>query len=123
MVHIKRFGVKTSMKSIRKAAEALKLLAAPPHDISVADVARALRVDEQAHAAVLGATPPIEGVPYGSDLRLFTNHARLPAVLYGPGEMSVAHTVDEWIDLEEVVTATKIVAGFITRWVGSAARD
>lgn len=44
MVHIKRFGVKTSMKSIRKAAEALKLLAAPPHDISVADVARALRV-------------------------------------------------------------------------------
>ncbi|MFN8485750.1 MAG: ArgE/DapE family deacylase [Anaerolineae bacterium] len=77
----------------------------------------------QAHAAVLGATPPIEGVPYGSDLRLFTNHARLPAVLYGPGEVSVAHTVDEWIDLEEVVTATKIVAGFITRWVGSAARD
>ncbi|MFN8500132.1 MAG: ArgE/DapE family deacylase [Anaerolineae bacterium] len=74
----------------------------------------------QAHADVLGAPPRVEGVPYGSDLRLFTNHARLPAVLYGPGEVSAAHTVDEWIDLAEVVTATKIIAGFITRWVGGA---
>ncbi|MFN8475755.1 MAG: ArgE/DapE family deacylase [Anaerolineae bacterium] len=73
-----------------------------------------------AHVDVLGTPPAVEGVPYGSDLRLFTNHARLPAVLYGPGEVSVAHTVDEWIDLEEVVTATKIVAAFITRWVGDA---
>jgi DNA-binding IclR family transcriptional regulator len=32
------------MKSIRKAAEALRLLAAPPHDMSVAEVARALGV-------------------------------------------------------------------------------
>ena len=32
------------MKSIRKAAEVLRLLASPPHDMSVAEVARALRV-------------------------------------------------------------------------------
>jgi len=32
------------MKSIRKAAEVLRLLADPPHEMSVADVARALRV-------------------------------------------------------------------------------
>jgi DNA-binding IclR family transcriptional regulator len=32
------------MKSIRKATEVLRLLAAPPHEMSVAEVARALRV-------------------------------------------------------------------------------
>ena len=74
----------------------------------------------EAHAAIVGAKPDIQGVPYGSDLRLFTNHARLPAVLYGPGDVSLAHKADEWIDLAEIITATKIVAEFITRWVGGA---
>src|SRR5262245_6884949 len=34
------------------------------------------------HEAVVGGAARVEGVTYGSDLRLFTNHARMPAVLY-----------------------------------------
>ena len=73
------------------------------------------------HERVLGQAPAIRGVTYGSDLRLFTNHANTPAVLYGPGDVMQAHTVDEYVDLEEVIAATKVLALIITQWCGAAA--
>ena len=71
-----------------------------------------------AHAAVLGHAPRVRGVPYGADLRLFTNHAHMPAVLYGAGDVSLAHGVDEYIPVADVVTATKVVALLVARWCG-----
>jgi len=68
------------------------------------------------HEAVVGTRPVIEGVTYGSDLRLFTNHAGMPAVLYGPGDVHQAHAVDESIDIEEIMTATRVLALTIFRW-------
>ena len=70
------------------------------------------------HASTLGNQPVIQGVTYGSDLRLFTNHGKIPAVLYGPGNVANAHTVDEYVDLEQVISATKVLALIITTWCG-----
>jgi acetylornithine deacetylase len=61
----------------------------------------------------------LQGVTYGSDLRLFTNHGRIPAVLFGPGNVAQAHTVDEYVDLDEVVQAAKLLALIVTRWCGA----
>ena len=58
----------------------------------------------------------IRGVTYGSDLRLFTNHAQIPAVLYGPGHIEQAHAVDEYVDLDAVATACSVVALTIADW-------
>ena len=71
------------------------------------------------HQALVGQKPGMEGVTYGSDLRLFTNHARIPAVLYGPGDVLDAHTVDESISIAEIMQATKILALTICEWCGS----
>ena len=60
----------------------------------------------------------MQGVTYGSDLRLFTNHGDTPAVLYGPGNILDAHTVNEHVDLEEVLAATKVLAYIVTQWCG-----
>lgn len=68
------------------------------------------------HEAIVAETPVLQGVTYGSDLRLFTNHARIPAVLYGPGDVADAHSVNESIDLEQVVTATKVLALTVATW-------
>jgi len=68
------------------------------------------------HRAIVGDPPDVEGVTYGSDLRLFTNHARIPAVLYGPGDVANAHAVDESIELQDVITATKVLALTIDTW-------
>jgi acetylornithine deacetylase len=71
-----------------------------------------------AHQQVVGSTPKLRGVTYGSDMRLFTNHARIAATHYGPGDVGMAHAVNEFVPLDEVVTVTKVVANMITQWCG-----
>ncbi len=68
------------------------------------------------HRAVTGDAPGFYGAPYGSDQRLFTNHARIPTVLYGPGDVALAHTVSEFVPLEEVFTCAKVLALTISDW-------
>jgi acetylornithine deacetylase len=75
-----------------------------------------LRALAACHEAIAGEVPELQAVTYGSDLRLFTNYARIPAVLYGPGDVANAHTVDEFIELAEVLTATKVLALTIDSW-------
>ena len=70
------------------------------------------------HAVVFNKSAVMQGVTYGSDLRLFTNHAQVPAVLYGPGNVLHAHTVDEYVELGEVFASTKALAYIITQWCG-----
>jgi acetylornithine deacetylase len=77
-----------------------------------------LQVLGDSHQEVIGTLPNLHGVSYGSDLRFFTNYARIPAVLYGPGDVAHAHTVNEFISLQEVFTAAQVVAFLITRWCG-----
>jgi acetylornithine deacetylase len=72
----------------------------------------------KAHMAVMGAPPVVQGVPYGSDLRLFTEHGGMPAVLYGPGDVARAHTVAEYVELEEVVACARTLALLIPGWCG-----
>jgi acetylornithine deacetylase len=77
-----------------------------------------VRAIAKGHAQVFGRAPVVQGMTYGSDLRLFTNHGGIPAVLYGPGSIFDAHTVNEHVDLEEVVAAAKVLAGIVSEWCG-----
>jgi acetylornithine deacetylase len=70
------------------------------------------------HRDIVGSFPNLHGVPYGSDLRFFTNYAKMPSVLYGPGDVAQAHTVNEFISLQEVFTCAQVVAFLITQWCG-----
>jgi acetylornithine deacetylase len=70
------------------------------------------------HHQTTGQEPEVEGVTYGSDLRLFTNYAGMPAVLYGPGDVRQAHAVNESIPFDEVLTATRVLALTIFNWCG-----
>lgn len=65
------------------------------------------------HREVLDNTPKTHGVSYGSDLRLFTRYAEMPAVLYGPGDVGVAHTTNEWLPLDELVHAAEVYTRLI----------
>ncbi len=57
------------------------------------------------HEALAGRSPTTHGVSYGSDLRLFTRYADMPAVLYGPGDVALAHAANEWLPLDELEQA------------------
>jgi acetylornithine deacetylase len=70
------------------------------------------------HEAILGQEVEMAGATYGSDLRLFTNYAGIPAVLYGPGDVSEAHSVNESISIADVVKAVNVLAYTILNWCG-----
>lgn len=73
---------------------------------------------QSSHEQIFGTAPAIRGVTYGSDLRLFTNHGSVPAVLYGPGSIEQAHTVNEFVEIDEVFSAARVLAWIITQWCG-----
>ena len=73
-----------------------------------------------AHERVTGAPPPIEGVPYGADMRLFIRLGEMPCVMYGAGDVNLAHRADESIGIAELLTATQTIAHLLIDWCGVA---
>lgn len=58
---------------------------------------------------VVAERPRRAGVPYGSDMRQFTERG-IPTVLYGPGSIRDAHCVDESVALSEISDAVRVLA-------------
>jgi acetylornithine deacetylase len=73
-----------------------------------------------AHASVLGQPPRMTAAPYGADMRHFLLFANTPCVMYGAGDVRVAHYTDEHVPLDQVVTLTKTIAVATARWCGVA---
>lgn len=66
-----------------------------------------------AHQQTTGDRPPLTGVPYGADMRLLVNQGGTPTVMYGPGDVRIAHSADEFVPLDEVATCAETLA----RWL------
>lgn len=79
-------------------------------------IAEAIRT---ATAAQTGAVPPDVGFTGITDARFYLNDAAIPTVIFGPGDLSVAHTADEWIDVEEMVTGARIYARIFASFLGA----
>ncbi|XPP27275.1 MAG: M20 family metallopeptidase [Leucobacter sp.] len=47
----------------------------------------------------------------------------IPTVLFGPGEMALAHSPDERIEVTEVIASAAIIAGTVAAMPGGAARE
>jgi acetylornithine deacetylase len=76
-----------------------------PLPVGLADVA----------AATLGRRPALLGEPYGADMRLLVNEGRTPTVMFGPGEVTAAHSADEWVPIDEVVGCARTLAAWLVR--------
>jgi acetylornithine deacetylase/succinyl-diaminopimelate desuccinylase family protein len=53
----------------------------------------------------------VHAVPYGTDASTLAD-AGIPSVVFGPGDIAKAHTVDEWVPLDEVEQAAEILYRF-----------
>jgi acetylornithine deacetylase len=56
--------------------------------------------------AATGRRPAVRGVPFGTDAGPLSAGGT-PSVVFGPGQISQAHTKDEWIELEQVELAAE----------------
>ncbi|HUQ77605.1 MAG TPA: ArgE/DapE family deacylase [Patescibacteria group bacterium] len=79
-----------------------------PLPVGLADVAEALT----------GRRPALLGEPYGADMRLFINEGGTPCVMYGPGDVRVAHSADEHVLLAEVEECARVLAAWVVRELG-----
>ena len=71
-----------------------------------------------AHQRVTGRQAAIEGVPYGADMRHFIQLGRMPCLMYGAGDVGIAHQANEHISLSEIQTAAKTIATLLVDWCG-----
>jgi len=65
-------------------------------------------------AGEVGVSPRVAGRPYGSDAS-FLATKKIPAVVFGPGDDEDAHSPDESIELDQVVTAATLLAEAVTQ--------
>jgi acetylornithine deacetylase len=67
---------------------------------------------------VMGSAPALEGVTYGADMRLLVNVAGIPTVLFGPGDVRVAHMPDEHVRVADLEAAARTLVLTAIRFCG-----
>ena len=77
-----------------------------------------VRTVMRAAEAVTGAAPRLEGATYGADMRLLANEGDMPTILFGPGDVHLAHGPDERVPVHELVQATRVLALTALRFCG-----
>jgi acetylornithine deacetylase len=69
--------------------------------------------------AITGRRPKAIGVPYGADMRLFVNVGDTPCVIFGPGDVRLAHGADERVPLAEVEACARVLAAWVADELGA----
>ncbi len=69
---------------------------------------------------ITGRRPELLGEPYGADMRLLVNEGRTPTVIFGPGDVRVAHSADERVPLAEVEACARVLAAWLADELGPA---
>ncbi len=108
------------MREVREAcarvpgmrADVRLLFAQGPSDVSSeAPIVRALA----ASLEECGEEARVEGMSAWTDAAIL-NDAGIPAICFGPGDISLAHAAEEWVEVEEIERATAVLASLIARW-------
>jgi succinyl-diaminopimelate desuccinylase len=69
-----------------------------------------VRSVEAAHRLALGQEPRYGGVPGATDGTFLHALAGVPIVTIGPGARTVPHRADEWVDISQLVAASRLYA-------------
>jgi acetylornithine deacetylase/succinyl-diaminopimelate desuccinylase family protein len=73
----------------------------------------------QAHEAATGRSAPFEGFPAVDDA-VYLERGGIPSISFGPGNLLMAHAVDEHVACEDVIAACKTFAIAAIDWCGIA---
>ncbi|HEU4628821.1 MAG TPA: ArgE/DapE family deacylase [Gemmatimonadaceae bacterium] len=93
-------------------ADVVALTAQAPSDVPVdAPLVRALG----AALAAEGEAPRVEGLSCWTDAALL-NAGGIPAVCFGPGDIALAHADEEWVPIDEIERATRVLTRLLATW-------
>jgi acetylornithine deacetylase len=100
------------------AAELALGVTQSPSDVEPgAPIVRAL--DAALRAA--GEAVRIEGMSAWTDAAIL-NDAGIPAICFGPGDITLAHAAEEYVIIDEIERATAVLTGLARQWCGDTTR-
>ena len=65
---------------------------------------------------ILGRPPIVAGFPAGCDLPYFRRQCDIPSIVFGPGYCGICHSSNEYVPIQELVDAVKVVTVAAIRW-------
>jgi acetylornithine deacetylase len=68
---------------------------------------------------ITGREPEISGRQGAADTRFLNLYASTPTVIFGPGSTAVMHADDEYVSIDDYMTAIKVMALSICDWCGT----
>jgi acetylornithine deacetylase len=71
---------------------------------------------QQAYSFVTGDPPILGGRMGAADTRFLIHQGKTPTVIFGPGVTAQMHAVDEFVPVDNLLTATKVIALAIQTW-------
>ena len=74
-----------------------------------------VKITKEAVKEVVGKSPKVTGCIATTDMAFLVNQGKIPTVVYGPGSLQQAHVVDEYIEVDELVKASKVYASILER--------
>ena len=120
-------GVKRSLvEKVAKAAEGDPWMKDHPpvvrfvgYDARASEIPRSHPIVEtvsRCYAEVTGKEPVISGRQGAADTRFLNLYGKTPTVIFGPGSTAVMHADDEWVSIDDYMTAIKVMALSIYDW-------
>ncbi len=67
----------------------------------------------------IGLEPRIEAFTAASELAWYAQQG-MQGTIFGPGSIAQAHSVDEFVEVEELVKACQVMALTIASWCGAS---
>jgi acetylornithine deacetylase len=88
------------------------------HDSHVLDPAHPLPTGLAASCREAGIPGEISAMTASCDSWFYNNQLKIPSVVFGPGTLSVAHSREERISLDDISKAAVILMRFVQNWCG-----
>jgi acetylornithine deacetylase len=126
-------GVKKSLveQVVRAAAEDLWMKDHPPkvrfvgYDAQASEIPRdhpIVQTVSKNYKEITGREPEISGRQGAADTRFLNLYGHTPTVIFGPGSTAVMHADDEYVSIDDYLTAIKVMALSIYDWCNSEKR-
>jgi acetylornithine deacetylase len=77
---------------------------------------KVVQILQQTLVEVAGKKAAIIGLPYWTDGALLAELASIPTCIFGPGDIGVAHSADEYISIEDVLDSAEIYRSIAERF-------
>jgi len=71
-----------------------------------------------AHRRALSREPNLSAFQAVCDMKFLRNDGLMPSVIYGPGSLRRAHTPDEYVTVDALLNATRVIALTTIDWCG-----